>query len=380
MTEQIASLEQNYHLYRDSIETTERTQSIEAEGLFDFNDFKRINEHPETVRLNVVRDGQAHELPLLTPLENYDTWFNVAYYRRLVGAHTPLWYYNHLSPLQRTDRSAYAEALLPALRQLSAVRGILVIDHTDHEALMIENELAALTAKADVTYTDFSMTGGPLARHYHYASEGHPIQPTTVLPRRHLYQAYRYGLGTGEIHDDMVTVAPELSDADIETSWQFYKPAFDKLTADDPVYAGFTESEFIDIMQDPGFAKFVYRQGGAIVNICLLATVKTCNWFNQFYFQQHHPEEYEDDAVYCSPGVVMNPEVVTPASSIRTMKMVGQVLRLSGTEPVITFACDEESNKQVPKLSEYAMRRGGLETNYTSTVGHQLFRMLAVSG
>jgi hypothetical protein len=372
-------LENDFLFYRNCFENTGRQQGIEAEGIFDRADFAAVYNDPRTVRLSVAADGASRTVPLLTPLPNCASWFNLDFYTTYAG-NRPLVYYNHLSPPYRRDPGAYVDALGPALRRLAGENGVLVFDHTNHEAATVSRELSAIAAGLSISYTDIEGPDGVVTPHYHYESvakqpgqaNGQPDGPVS------LYDTYDKNRLLGVIPDDSVTVSPTLTPGDIEQAWSFYGPAFDELTASDPVKAGFTEDEFAQLMLSPDCIKFVNRVGQAIVNFCLMSDVRKCPWMNQFYYQQKYPAQYEQGRILCSLGVVANPQLGRAATTLRTVNMMGKIIKLSGTEPVVTFACDTASNKNVPRLAQHSFTSAGVEIDFSRPVGQQLFRMLSI--
>jgi len=266
------------------------------------------------------------------------------------------------------------------LQSLADQKGVLLLDHTDHEAPRIDKELASIARELGLTFTDVVGRGGVDAKHFHYASLAQPIAKNdgTIEPKS-MYEAFDQGRANGALTDDSISVSSSLSPADSQQIWDFYEPVFDQLSSDDPVYAGLNRDEFNTLIQSPDCIKFVYRAGAAIVNLSLIADIKTCSWMNQFYYQQRYPVEYERGQIYCSPGVIANPNIPHQVSSLQTLGMVGKVIKLAGIEPVLTFACDHISNVQLPRLSELALRRAGIKTDFSKPIGHQLFRMLKVS-
>ncbi|GEM_PF-5473424 len=370
----------DFRFYRDSYENAGRQQSIEAEGLFDIGDFRNVLDDTATATLTVNSQGVDRTVPLLTPAKNYDSWLNLNYYRQHAGDTVPLTYYSHLSALYQQHPSTYLGTLRPNLQKLADQHGVLLLDHTDHEAPRINAELTTIAQKLGVTFTDLSAPDGSNAKHFHYASLAQPIAKDdgTIEPKS-MYEAFDQGRASGVLTDDSVSVSSSLSPEDTQQIWDFYEPVFNELSTDDPIYAGFTAAEFNSLMQSPECIKFVYRAGAAVVNLCLLTDIKDCSWMNQFYYKQQFPTEYEQGLIYCSPGVIANPNIAHRASSLQTMGMVGRVIKLAGIEPVLTFACDNISNIQVPRLSEHSLERVGIKTNLSEPVGHQLFRMLKVS-
>ena len=370
----------DFLFYRDSYENAGRQQSIEAEGLFDIGDFRNVLNDAATSALTVNCQGTERTVPLLTPAENYDSWLNLSYYRQHAGGTVPLTYFSHLSPLYQRYPSEYLETLRPNLQSIADQKGVLLLDHTDHEAPRINKELASIARELGLTFTDVVGQDGVDAKHFHYASLAQPIaKDDGAAGPKSMYEAFDQGRANGALTDGSISVSSSLSPEDSQQIWDFYEPVFNQLSIDDPVYAGLNRDEFDTLTQSPDCIKFVYRAGAAIVNLSLIADIKTCSWMNQFYYKQHYPVEYERGQIYCSPGVIANPNIPHQVSSLQTLGMVGKVIKLAGIEPVLTFACDNISNVQLPRLSELALKRAGIKTDFSKPIGHQLFRMLKVS-
>lgn len=380
--------EQSYRHYRALYENVDRPQSIEAEGIYEPAAFRAALEDPRTSVLRQTIQGENVSLPLMTPLENVD-WFNMSYHRRYAGD-VPLAYYSHLSAAYTHNSKAYAAALYPGLEQLADANGVVVLDHTETQAERLNTELQQIMGRVALTLSVVPGADGDSTRHYHYAStvaqrSGHSVRQYGV---QSLYDAYTAGRQNGDITDGAVSVVPSLSPGDREHFWEFYKPVFDGLTENDPVDAGLTEAEFAELMDSPECAKFVYKKGGTIANVALIMDVRAASWMNQWYFSRRYPEHYTEGGILYSPGIIRNPETGGLATSLRTIGMLGKVIRLSGTEPVLTFACDTESNQNVPGLSQAAFERANLSVNYARLIGrqyvpqpidHQVFRMFRVT-
>ncbi|HEX8182582.1 MAG TPA: hypothetical protein VF575_03190 [Candidatus Saccharimonadales bacterium] len=368
----------NFNLYRQNFENDGRYQSIEAEGIFDENAFGRALHDPRSVILESRSDNAIRRTPLLTPLELLD-WYNLDYHQRYAGTDVPLVYYGHVSALYEQHAGPYTQAMQSGLRRLADQRGVIVVEHTDHEAPIINRQLGALASDLAITLTPVEGPEGEITPHYHYASFARPQEQTTSSQSLSLYDAYAAGIRENVFSENDAVVAPSLSLADIEQLWSFYKPVFDGLSHDDPVQAGFDEHDFKALMQSPKCIKFLYKEQQDIINLCLFIDIRNCSWMNQFYYKQHFSEQYDAGLVYCSPGIIANPHRARGSTSMHTIGMMGRVIRRAGIEPVITFACDTESNKKVPRISQMAFQRVGIDTDFARPVGHQLFRMLRVS-
>ncbi|HSX29702.1 MAG TPA: hypothetical protein VLE73_04035 [Candidatus Saccharimonadales bacterium] len=371
----VSGIEANFAYYRECFENPSRQQGAEAEGLFDSSDFRLAYEDPRTTMLDIPTDDSLRTVPLLAPLRNYGD-ANLDFYNRYAGSR-PLMYYNHLSTPFQQSPQAYIAALRPALRQLAAQNGVIVFNHTDLEAHTVNAELTAITDASGLRLTDIHGPEGAATKHYHYASIATPIEKTDVPSTPvSLYSAYAQLPDV--LQDANVTVSATLPIKDIEQVWGFYEQAFAELTANDPVQAGFSEKDFKNLMQDPSFVKFVYREGNTIGNINIQTDVRNLPWMNQYYYRTTFPQ-YEQGLVFCSPGVITNPELRSPSMTIRSASMLGKLIVRSGAESIITFACDTESNKQVPGLARIGLKKGGLQTNFSKPVSHQLFRMASIA-
>jgi len=376
-----SSHEKDFRFYRQCIEDPGVRQSIEAEGVFDLEDFSKIVEDPRTAKLVLDESDGRVTLPLMTPLENRDNWFDLNFYRKHAGENTTFTYYNHIPTLYRNHRQEYLSAIAPNLIALAEVGGVLVMDHTDHDAETVARDIQSISNSLGIVLEDLIDPAVVDSRHFHYASqlkqnEVHPSGETTAS----IVEAYKAGKSSGEIPKDTpVTVSSRLDIADTKQIWGFYKPVFDQLSDDDPVYAGFTEEEFFDFMGSPKCTKSVYKIGKTVVNLCLLTDVRVCPWLNQNYYHEQFSKIYGQGLVLCSPGVITNPEVMQGATSLRTMGMLAKAIKLAGIEPVITFACDNISNKQVPRLTQLSTQREGLTCDFSKPVGHQIFRALKVT-
>jgi hypothetical protein len=368
---------QDFRFYRDILEHSSRAQSMETEGIFDEAAFALAMADPRTARLTVETDGTPRTVPLLTPLENVGEQWNQGFFSTYAPNKPPT-HYSHLPLALRRHPQAYLEALRPGLERVSRTGGVLVMDYTNEEAPTVDVDLGIITRQLPVTFTAVPGPDGNVTPHFHYASPSKlqtKIDPT--YKPASLYAAFdslpTTLKGTG------MRVQPTLTPKDTERIWEFYDPVFGRLSAKDPILAGFNHQELTEIAASPEYIKFINREGTDIANVCLLVDVRQCPWMNQKFYQSRYPEQYDQGLVLLSPGVITNPNLGSAAASLRTMGMVGKVIARAGIEPVLTFACDTESNKQVPKLSHHCLNKAGVQVNLLEPVSQQSFRMLQVT-
>ena len=367
----------SFEAYRSAYDSFASHHSIEAEGLFDQVDFDRAVSDPNTTLYTPESLGIKATLPLLTNADNYRNWLNMRWYKENLGGSAPIDYLSHLSVLYGADPVAYAEALTVRLQHLADQGGSVIFDHTDHASNRVNSDLGAIALAAGVTLQEH--TAATESRHFHYASSltSPNEEPQTQRPDS-LQKAYGQGLVSGALQASQTEVVRSLKPADTDQIWSFYKPVFDTLSNHDPIHSGFTEQEFTDLMESTDCVKFLYKADDTIVNLFFMIDIKDCSWMNQTYFKNNFAQQYDDGRVYCAPGIIANPNVRHKGSSQQTMGLAARVIKLSGIEPVITFACNVESNQLVPKHTQRFVTDAGLECDYTQPVGHQVFRMMRV--
>lgn len=365
----------SFAYYRGYIEEGADQHSIEADGIFDIADYDAIVADPGTVQ---IATADNVSVPLMTPLGNRSNWFNLTYYQRLLGDDRPFVYYNHLAPVYQADPTAYQQALREPLQKLADRNGVLVFDHSDHAQPRVETQLDEVLAALGISHQTGLEPTAADNLHYHYSSKGTiPGGAEQVGGIEALYDAAK------DYHHDSpsgarVFVTPELEAQHVEEAWEFYQQVFAQLSQADPVFAGLTEAEFQTVMTEAPYLKAVYMSGQSVVNFCLLTDVRNCTWMNQKYYQDRYPVDYGNGEVLCCPGIIRNPAATEqPAqSSGQTIGIIGRLARQAAIEPVITFACNSISNRQVPRLCENYLWQGGLglQVQTTQPDGHQVFQ------
>lgn len=381
MAESASNLSLSYIEYRRRMENpVERLLGMEFEGL-EADQFMAAVHDPRSAVLEFAsRDDGPLSIPLAVPVE-YMPWVNEPYLGRAmtkrIGTAPDIYYYNHFPNILSQDPEAYAAALSPVLYRVADGVGAITTDHLHHNTLTTNRDIANIARRLGLKQTDVLGRKKPPARHYQYVSpmifaDSHRVGQVSA----NLVSGYQAAVKNGALDDSgPVTVRESLSEEDIESVWPYYQEAFDKLDEIDPVKAGFTHDQFVDVMESADFIKIVHRIGQKIANMCLLADVRSCPWLNQIYYQTEFPEAYENGRVLASPGVITDP-AASSRLSFGTMGMVRTLIELADIEPVITFVCNEESNHQVPRLSHLALNHSGrLITDLQFPTAYQLFRL-----
>lgn len=333
-----------YSSYRALYET--HTEGMETEGIFYESDFASILDDPRTAVLEQTNGGRV---PLLTPFEHRSNWFHETLYRQWAGERTPLYYYNHLPALKQRQSAVYRETLRDAIEQLEREGALIVLDHPESAG----DAIAAEMNDMGISITDIPYESAD-TRHFQYASIIQPTLPNTKP----------------------VTMETCLQATDIEQLWSFYNPSFEAISVVDPVHSGFTEAEFTEVMRSPDFMKFVFRAGETIVNLCLITDVRNCEWMNQAYYKKEFPEKYDSGEVWCSPGVLTNPNATgQAAASLRTMCAVGRLIADRNKEIALSFVCNSISDKQVPGLSQRSLERVGVRSDFSQPLAKHIFRV-----
>ncbi len=346
-------------------------KSIEAEGITDQFLFEAALADPRTVTLELANGAV---LPLVVPLEVLPYVKLSTYQQRAAaGIRAPLFYYSHLPSLLTGWPEAYAAALRPAVRQLALHQGVLAFDHPAARSEAVLSQVHELLC----------MIGGVACRelidqdelrHFHWVTGAEPELATSPPIRSiELPELYRQALTDGSLTPDgHVSVEARLSQPDIDHLWRFYGPVHDEMA--DTIEAGFNQIELQAILQDPRYAKLVYRVGGNIMNMALAAEVRDCPWLNSDYFREQYPDAFRDRRIICGIGAITDPEAARSyAPTVRTLGMIGRLVAYAGGRAVFAFACDDQSNQYAPLLTVRALQRSGLAVDLSQPVGFQQF-------
>lgn len=381
VVESESNLARSFVAYRRHMESpTERVFGMEFEGL-EADQFAAAVRDPRSAILELTSgDNGRLSIPLAVPIE-YMPWVNEPYLHRAMtrrgGTNPEIYYYNHFPHMFSQQPEAYVSALSPVLYRVADGAGAIATDHLHLNTLTTNQDVIDIAQRLGLKQSDVLGRKKPPARHYQYASpmiftDSQRVGQTSA----NLILGYQAAIRNGILDDAApITVRESLPPADIETVWPYYRDAFDKLDEIDPVKAGFSEDQFIAVMESPAFIKIVHRVGQNIANMCLLADVRSCSWLNQAYYAAEFPEAYENGRVVASPGVIADPAAGSKLS-LGTMGMVRTLVELADIEPVITFVCDDESNKQVPRLSHLALNHSDqLITDFQFPTAYQLFRL-----
>ena len=365
----------SYEIYRRVMEDPDRrTQGMETEGLAK-EQFAPALLDPRSAILK--SKGSRIAMPLVVPID-YMPWMNQTYLLQKSQGDSnhdfELYYYNHMSFRLRGDRTAYTTAMKPVLERISDGRGALAVEHVYSDGAIHDEDINYLAGRLGLTATDVLAKEEVPVRHYQYASLMTPKDPErAALKPLSLIDGYKKALKDGIVSDNnVVTVHQRLTKKDANHIWNFYSSAFKQLDNTDPIITGFDEDQFHEIMQDDRFMKVVHRLGNtSIANMALLGELEACPWMNAAYYRKYFPD-YE---VVVSPGLIAN-AAYSGKLSMGTVGMVRRLFEFAGGKRVLTFVCDEISNRQVPALSHAVLNRSReLSTDFSNPLAYQLFRL-----
>lgn len=364
----MTALQSNFEVYRRHIAATANEQGIEALGIYNRDDFERVMYDERTIVTHIQEGEITTPVPLLTPADNLPR-VNQALYARY-GATNP-WVHCH-SPMSGID-SENTDRLTLTVTQGATV----LIEHASPETTRINAELAGIHTATGYSGRELELPDA--FQHFQYIDRlVLTPQPQATGSNEDLLSAYQKGLDSGYFTPGSSVSAPAvLSDADVDQVWEFYEPAFDELSDVDPILAGSDKEELRMLMQSPEFIKAVYRREGRIVNISIYADVRDCEWMNQAYYRQHFPNEYDAGLAICSAGVVTDRSVTTGIYVLQTLKMIAELSKVAGVEPVLSFACDHISNNtnRIPYLAHTAVNRvPGASIDFRNPQALQHFR------
>jgi hypothetical protein len=352
---------QSYEYYRGLMDNpAARSLSMEFEGL-DHENFIGAIKDPASVTLS-PDSNQNIRVPLAVPIA-YMPWYNQPYFEKLAAPRSPIYYYNNLPSLLDTQAADYVEAIKPTIDLLGKTGGLLATDHSHVDKPIVDRDIGYVASRAGAKAKDILEDVSPPARHYMYAEQ--LLHRDRLGPRfdeTDIAATYHQALGAGYWAKERAELETTLPQASVDEVWGYYQEAFATHNNVDPVLASFSYQEFTEIMTSADFMKLVYRKDGAIANVCIMADIRFCPWMNQAYYQHNYPEAYAAGNVMYSPGVVSNPKTNSIAMSLSTMRLFIEIFCAAGTEPVITFVCDEVSNSQVPRLSAHSVNRTNVLT------------------
>ena len=172
-----------------------------------------------------------------------------------------------------------------------------------------------------------------------------------------------------------VSLAGSLSADETDTIWQFYDSVHAQLSTVDPTNAGFSRSDFEQIVGSSQFTKVLYRTGQLIINICFVADVRNCPTLTRYIVKSNYPSTYRAGRIFCCIGLLSNPDVKAQmAPSIYTLGLVSKIVKVTAPEAVFSFLCNETSNRYIPKIAAMAIKSAGLKVNFDQPVSQEQFQ------
>jgi hypothetical protein len=271
------------------------------------------------------------------------------------------------------------------LADLATRGGLLAADYPVHpdesdEDARAEIAISSTLAVAGVDTQDVSKGHA----HYHYESLADPTPPPTEINTTPAIEAMLEAhTKTIEAQASLETV---MTDGDIAQIQDFYARAHERIASDSPIISSWPADELAAILKDPDVLKFVSRVGNTILNTMLMQDARhgpAGAIVDQGHLAHHWPGQQETGQVLFSPGIFRNPDVDTPQQVITTSNATighfGRLIVEAGIRPVITFACNEGSNKNVPRLAHIALNRSGAKVDFRKPVSMQHFRMFQLS-
>lgn len=367
------NIEASYEYYRGLMENPPRVPSMEYEGI-GTDKFAAAVSDPDSAVLELM---SGISVPLAVPVE-YLPWYNSAYFRRRTVSDAELFYYNNLPSLLAAGDPAYVDAMEPVLGRLARNGGLLLTDHMDADKPVVDESIGRLAGVLGLTVQDKLENEPTSPKHYLYARQ--IVGANTLEPRleaKDYARSFALAQAAGRLANKKAVLRTKLSDDENEHVWQFYDREFAKLNDVDPILASFNEADLRAILADPKFLKFTYLSEGKIANVAIVSDVRNCPWMNQVYYQQNLPDAYNSGNIYYSPGIVSDrsSRAGNAAMSLSTMGLLMEGFAETGIDPIMTYVCDEVSNRQVPKLTQHSIDRTGvLRADFSKPDGVHIFR------
>ncbi len=168
-----------------------------------------------------------------------------------------------------------------------------------------------------------------------------------------------------------------MDESEVRAFWPHYRDRNDTIVSVDPINPAFTQDEFMEIMQSPSFLKLPVRdKEGNIQALALWADIRNCSWMNQSYFEALDPVRYEGGRIWLSPGI-MTTERANIASLFGIFDTCRHLLTTCHIDAAMAFVCNDESVKQVPRITHRGFNKEGLAATFDEPVGRLVFRTLA---
>lgn len=364
----------NFEAYRALYERQPDDHSLEAFGITRKEEFERALSDPTSV---VVPVGEGR-VPVLTRLDHLSDR-NLELYGRVAKQTTGMppggmYYYSHLPRMYGPE---VAEAMTPVVRQLAAEHGVIAYDCATENAELADEQLRILIGGIGGVACQ-PLVGMP--QHYHYMMEVHRPDGFTRAPRPFDFRwLYRNAKRSGAITPpDGVTVVGWLPRTDRQHLAEYYHSRHQILTQWDATDAGFSPASLDRVLANPRYTKAVYRIGGKIANMTLVADIKDCPWIDETYVRDTYPEHSERNRVLVGIGAISDPEA-HPGLAEATFATVSQLIAYAGGDGVVAIATDKISNRYIPSKSAEAFTRAGLQPSPINAVTGVAFRAVGLS-
>jgi len=136
--------------------------------------------------------------------------------------------------------------------------------------------------------------------------------------------------------------------------WEIYRGAFERLNERTPIHHGaFSKEEFVSILQDEDFNKFLVYAGDELAGVTLITNnLRKIPWVNLGYFEARYPKRSRDNSIYFLPAVVIDPQ----HQDLRLIgaKLLQQSLTTLGEDVVLAVDYSETLRHSLPAF----VRRG----------------------
>lgn len=303
-------------------------------------------------------------VPLATPLK-YNSWYKPDYFERH-GISKELVYFAGHEALASYLGIEYEGIVNQAITSIADRDQALVFEYSEEELGRLEKILERLGAPYTLGLTPTFEDTEPRPIDYVIAASYKHFQPAALDST--IQDVFEYSS-----NDPRLAVVSELTEGQIEESYEHYMAAFSEVQSSNPMDATFGEEDYRTMMTSRDYIKFVCEDSKGLANIFVVNSVKLCNWIDQEFVRQRFPVAYDADKVLFCPGIFSRPDA-PPALSLSTFGLAANAFVRAEIEPVLLTECNDVSVNYIPKLITIATQR----TRLSHIAVHQPLQTQAV--
>lgn len=161
---------------------------------------------------------------------------------------------------------------------------------------------------------------------------------------------------------ETITTETELTPEEIEEWWGVYDAEFEALNKSNPCRQSFNKKEFEEAMQDESVLKFVCREEGEIVSMCIFGTdLRLFPWISEEYYKDQYPESVENGNFLYFMALLTKEEYRRHNHASEMIQyMLHEWEEHDNDDTVISFDCCTDNNSFLPDMVAGAINATGV--------------------